>query len=60
METSQNKYIQNNSQDIDDLKTRITEEIKIIRKETREFFLETINRLHFYIVVKNNTFEQYL
>jgi hypothetical protein len=34
MEASRNKNLQKNSQDLDDFKTRITEEIKIIKKET--------------------------
>jgi hypothetical protein len=48
-------------EDIDDLKTRIINEIKLIQKETlHEVFLETVQRLNFCIDVKGNTFKQYL
>jgi hypothetical protein len=48
-------------QDINDLKTRIIEEIEVIRKETLyDVFLETKKRLTFCIEVQGDTFEQYL
>ncbi|CAF1171942.1 unnamed protein product [Rotaria sordida] len=48
-------------QALDDLKTRITKEIKIIKKETlRDVFSEIVKRLNFCIEVKGSTFEQYL
>ncbi len=60
MEASRNKNLQKNSQDLDDFKTRITEEIKIIKKETLPDYFWTYKRLNFCIIVKGITFEQYL
>ncbi|CAF1254874.1 unnamed protein product [Rotaria sordida] len=48
-------------QALDDLKTRITKEIEIIKKETlRDVFSEIVKRLNFCIEVKGSTCEQYL
>ena len=48
-------------EDLDDLKSRIIEEIELIKKETfHDVFLETVKRLSFCIDVKGDTFEQYL
>jgi hypothetical protein len=48
-------------QDLNDLKTRIANEIKIIKKEIlRDVFSEIVKRLNFCIEVEGNTFEQYL
>ncbi len=42
-------YKKTTVEDLDDLKTRITVEIKIIKKETlRDVFLETVKRLIFF------------
>ncbi len=47
--------------DIDDLKNRIEEEIKSIKKETlQNVFDSIVKRLEFCIDVNGNTFEQYL
>jgi hypothetical protein len=47
---SQNDCLQKTTvEDLDDLKTRINVEIKIIKKETlRDVFLETVKRLIFF------------
>ncbi len=48
-------------EDLDHLKTRITEEIQLIKKETfHDVFLEIEKRLNFCIDVKGDTCEQYL
>ena len=48
-------------QDINDLKTRIIEEIRAISKETlHDVFLEVEKRLKFCVEVHGDTFEQYL
>ncbi len=47
-------------QDIDELKTRIIEEIEAIKTETlRNVFMETSTRMNFCISIKGDTFEQY-
>jgi hypothetical protein len=47
-------------QDIDELKTRIIEEIEAIKTETlRNVFMETSKRMNFCISIKGDTFEQY-
>ncbi len=57
---SQNVY-KTPLQDLNDLKIRIANEIKIIKKETlRDVFSESVKRLNFCIEVEGNTFEQYL
>lgn len=47
--------------DLDDLKTRITQQIQLIEKKTLEnVFVEIRKRLNFCISLEGNTFEQYL
>ncbi len=47
--------------DLNDLKTRIANEIKIIKNETlSDVFSEIVKRLNFCIEVEGNSFEQYL
>jgi hypothetical protein len=47
--------------DLDDLKTRITQEIQLIEKKTlHNVFLEIGKRLNFCISLEGNTFEEYL
>ncbi len=47
--------------DLNDLKTRITQEVQSIEKKTLEnVFLEIGKRLNFCISLQGNTFEQYL
>jgi hypothetical protein len=48
-------------EDLNDLKTRIAQEIQSIDKKTlHDVFLETGKRLNFCISLEGNTFEQYL
>jgi hypothetical protein len=49
-----------NVRDLDDLKSRISQEILAIKKETlHHVFLEVEKRLNFCISVQGDTFEQY-
>ena len=50
----------NNIKDLNDLKSKITQEIRAIEKETlKNVFLEVEKRLNFCISVQCDTFEQY-
>jgi hypothetical protein len=50
----------NNIKDLNDLKSKITQEIRAIEKETlKNVFLEVEKRLNFCISVQGDTFEQY-
>ncbi len=55
-----NNVYKNNIKDLDDLKIKITQEIRSIKKETlKNVFSEIEKRLSFCISVEGDTFEQY-
>jgi len=55
-----NNVYKNNIKDLDDLKIKITQEVRSIKKETlKNVFSEIEKRLSFCISVKGDTFEQY-
>ena len=55
-----NNVYKNNIKDLDDLKIKITQEVRSIKKETlKNVFSEIEKRLSFCISVTGDTFEQY-